>query len=148
MKLDKTGYNLIAQFEGLSLKPYKCSAGVPTIGYGNTFYSDGTKVTMDDKSISKGLALNMLVDIADDFAFDVYNVILKPINQNQFNSLVSIAYNIGINAFSKSTLLKKVKVNPNDETIKNEFLKWNKANGKMIKGLTIRREKECEIYFK
>jgi lysozyme len=58
-----------------------------------------------------------------------------------------LSYNIGLNAFSKSTLLKKVNFNPDDLTIKNEFLKWNKAGGKEVKGLTNRREQESQIYY-
>lgn len=147
MRLNNAGYLLICKFEGLSLTPYLCSAKVPTIGYGNTYYPNGKKVMMQDKAITKPEAFEMFKFIADKFALKVNELIKSNVNQNQFNALVSLSYNIGVNAFSKSTLLKKVNFNPDDLTIKNEFLKWNKAGGKEIKGLTNRREQESKIYY-
>lgn len=147
MKLDENGYKLIQSFEGLSLVPYKCSAGIPTIGYGNTFYPSGIKVTMNDKSISLDTAKWMLKQTADKFASQVDSLIKSNINQNQFNALVSIAYNIGIGGLQKSSLLKKVNANPNDSTIRNSFLIWNKAGGVENNGLTKRRTKEAQLYF-
>lgn len=147
MKLNNVGYLLICKFEGLSLIPYLCSAKVPTIGYGNTYYPNGKKVTMQDKAITKAEAFEMFKFIADKFAFKVNELIKLKVNQNQFNACVSLSYNIGLNSFAKSTLLKKVNFNPDDLTIKNEFLKWNKAGGKEIKGLTTRREIESQLYY-
>ena len=147
MRLNNAGYLLICKFEGLRLTPYFCSAKVPTIGYGNTYYPNGRKVTMQDKAITKPEAFEMFKFIADKFALKVDELIKSNVNQNQFNALVSFAYNIGVNGLEKSTLLKKVNFNPDDLTIKDEFLKWNKAGGKEIKGLTIRREKESQIYY-
>lgn len=147
MKLNNAGLLLICKFEGLSLIPYLCSAKVPTIGYGNCYYPNGKKVTMKDKAITKPEAFEMFKIIADKFALKVNELIKLNVNQNQFNALVSLSYNIGVNAFAKSTLLKKVNSNPNDLTIKNEFLKWNKAGGKVINGLTNRREQESKIYY-
>ena len=69
------------------------------------------------------------------------------LNQNQFNALVSFAYNVGTGNFSSSTLLKKVNRNPDDLTIKDEFLRWNKAGGKVLNGLTNRRNEEADLYF-
>ena len=102
---------------------------------------------MQDKAITKPEAFEMFKFIADKFALKVNELIKSNVNQNQFNSCVSLSYNIGVNAFEKSTLLKKVNFNPNDLTIKNEFLKWNKAGGKEVKGLTNRREQESQIYY-
>jgi lysozyme len=147
MKLDENGYLLIAGFEGLSLVPYLCSAKVPTIGYGNTFYPSGKKVTMQDKPITKAVALWMLKETANVFATQVNLLLKKPLTQNQFNALVSFAFNLGSQALGKSTLLKKVNANPNDPTIRNEFLKWNKAGGRILDGLTKRRTKEANLYF-
>ena len=148
MRLNNSGYLLICEFEGLSLKPYLCPANIPTIGYGNCFYSDGSKVTMNDKPISKYIAFEMFKTIADDFAKKVSKVITSPLNQNQFNAIVSFSYNCGISNLKSSTLLKKINTNHFDPTIKDEFLKWNKSKGKVLKGLTKRRELESEIYFK
>jgi len=147
MRLDENGYKLIAGFEGLSLKPYLCSAKIPTIGYGNTYYPDGKRVDLKDESITKEYALEIFKTVADRFALSVARYIKKPVTQNQFNSMVSMAYNIGTGAFSGSTLVKKVNINPDDATIRTEFLKWNKGGGKVINGLTIRRIKEANIYF-
>lgn len=148
MRLDDNGYKLISQFEGLSLKPYLDSIKVPTIGYGNTFYLNGKKVVITDKPITKEEALEMFKVIADGFARQVEKKLTKPVNQNQFNSLVSLAYNIGVGNFYKSTLLKYVNLNPNDGNIAKEFLKWNKAGGQVLNGLTNRRIKESALYFK
>lgn len=147
MKLNKEGYDLIKSFEGLRLKPYLCSAKVPTIGYGSTFYENNKKVLMSDPPITKQRAEELLQLSADRFARKVMNLVKKPITQNQLNALTSFAYNLGSGALASSTLLKKVNVNPNNVTIKNEFLRWNKANGVTLKGLTNRRIKEADLYF-
>jgi lysozyme len=147
MKLNKEGYDLIKLFEGLRLKPYLCSAKVPTIGYGSTFYENNKKVLMSDPPITKQRADELLQLSADRFARKVVNLVKKPITQNQLNALTSFAYNLGSGALASSTLLKKVNVNPNDLTIRNEFLRWNKANGVALKGLTNRRTKEADLYF-
>lgn len=147
MKLDDNGYKLIAGFEGLSLVPYLCSAKVPTIGYGNTYYPSGRKVTMQDKAITQATAWWMFREIADRFAIEVDKLIKSNVNQNQFNAIVSLAYNIGIGGLQRSSLLKKVNVNPNDPTITNSFLIWNKAGGKVVNGLTKRRSIEAKLYF-
>lgn len=147
MKLDENGYKLIQEFEGLSLVPYLCSAKVPTIGYGNTFYPSGKKVTMNDNPISLLTAKWMLKETANIFATQVNLLVKSKLTQNQFNALVSFAFNLGSQALGKSTLLKKVNINPNDITITNEFLKWNKAGGVALSGLTKRRTIESKLYF-
>ena len=148
MKLDKLGYKIITQFEGLSLKPYLCSARIPTIGYGNTYYPNGKRVTLIDEQITEVEAFEMFKTIADKFAKRVSGLLTKEVTQNQFNSLVSLAYNIGINSFATSTLLKKVNANPKDITISNEFKRWNKAGGVVVQGLVNRRLSEVENYNK
>ena len=147
MKLDNKGYLLITKFEGLSLKPYLDSIKVPTIGYGNTYYTDGKRVTLLDKEITKEVAFDMFKEVANRFGKRVDELVTSNINQNQYNALVSFAYNVGTGNFASSTLLKKVNKNPNDLTIKDEFLRWNKAGGKVINGLTNRRNEEANIYF-
>jgi lysozyme len=147
MILDNKGYLLITKHEGLKLKPYLCPAKIPTIGYGNTYYPDGKRVTLLDKDITKQQAFDMFKEIANRFAKRVDALVTSNINQNQFNSLVSFAYNVGTGNFSSSTLLKKVNRNPDDLTIKDEFLRWNKAGGKVLNGLTNRRNEEADLYF-
>jgi len=147
MKLDSKGYDLIKEFEGFSDRPYKCSANIPTIGYGNTFYPDGKRVSMLDKQITKDYADEIFKYVADNFAFKVSKLIKSKVTQNQFNALVSFAYNVGIGNLEKSTLLKLVNINPNDAMIAKQFLRWNKAKGKELKGLTNRRIKESALYY-
>ena len=147
MILDNKGYLFITKHEGLRLKPYLCPAKIPTIGYGNTYYSDGKRVTLLDKDITKQQAFEMFKEIANRFAKRVDELVITELTQNQFNALVSFAYNVGTGNFSSSTLLKKVNRNPNDLTIKAEFLRWNKAGGKVINGLTNRRNEEADLYF-
>jgi lysozyme len=147
MILDNKGYLLITNHEGLRLKPYLCSAKIPTIGYGNTYYPDGKRVTLLDKDITKQQAFDMFKEVANRFAKRVDTLVTSNLNQNQFNALVSFAYNVGTGNFSSSTLLKKVNKNPDDLTIKDEFLRWNKAGGKVLNGLTNRRNEEAILYF-
>ena len=148
MKLDEKGYKLITSVEGFSAKPYLDSAKIPTIGYGSTYYTDGKRVTMLDKQITKDQAYEMFKIIADRFAKTVDSKVTAEITQNQFNALVCFAYNVGTGSFQTSTLLKKVNTNPKDLTIKNEFLKWVKAGGVKLQGLVNRREKEIEMYYR
>ncbi|MFM2204461.1 MAG: hypothetical protein RLZZ605_1425 [Bacteroidota bacterium] len=152
MKLDRNGIELIASFEGLRLSPYYATElekqkGIVTIGYGSTFYDNGKKVQITDLPITKERALELLTVLADAFALKVNSLILKEVNQNQFNALVSLAYNIGINAFKTSTVLRLANNNPKDANIAKAFLMWNKQGGKELNGLTKRRIKESALYF-
>ena len=147
MKLNKEGANLIKSFEGCKLKAYQCSAKKWTIGYGNTFYEDGTLVKIGD-AISQQKAEQLFELIANEFASKVAKLVTSNVTDNQFGALTSFAYNCGVVNLQKSTLLKKVNANHNDITIKQEFLKWNKAGGKVLAGLTRRREAESNLYFK
>lgn len=148
MKLNSKGYDLIVKHEGLSLKPYLCPAKIPTIGYGNTYYSNGKRVTLLDEPITKEYALEIFKEIADRFAKAVSKLVVVPLNQNQFNALVSFAYNVGMANFQKSTLLKKVNKNKDDISIELEFNKWVFAKGVKLNGLVKRRKDESNIYFK
>lgn len=147
MKLNKAGADLIKEFEGCKLKAYQCSAMKWTIGYGNTFYDDG-KPVMPGHVITQEKAEQLFELIALDFAGKVAKLVPTHINPNQFGALVSFAYNCGVVNLQKSTLLKKVNANNNDPSIRSEFLKWNKAGGKVLGGLTRRREAESNLYFK
>lgn len=142
MKLNSIGYKELHQREGLRLKPYLDTKGVPTIAMGNTYYLDGTKVTMQDRPLTIEEAGNLATVTADKFSFQVDSLLKSKVNQNQFNALVSLAYNIGITGFRNSTVLRKVNINPNDPTIKEAFLMWTK--NPELKG---RRESEIKQYF-
>ena len=147
MKLDEDGYKLITTWEGFSSKPYLCPAKIPTIGYGNTYYPDGQRVTLLDKSITKEQAFDMFKFIADRFCLAVNKQLKVNVNQSQINALTSLTYNIGIAAFMNSSLLKLVNKNPDNILIALEFKKWNKVNKKEVAGLTNRRRHEADIYF-
>lgn len=137
--------NLVKKYEGFRSKPYKCPAGIPTIGYGSTFYLNGVKVSMLDSEISDTFALELLEKTLNDFANKIDKVIKVSLNQNQFDALVSFTYNIGICAFTKSTLLTKLN-NCDFQGASKEFVRWNKANGKVLKGLTNRRLDEQKLF--
>jgi lysozyme len=146
-KLSQKGLELIKQFEGLSLTPYVCSGGINTIGYGNTYYTNGKKVTLQDKPITKQQAEELLKHSLSTYEKAVDSFCRDDISQSQFDALVSFAYNLGTGALQKSTLIKKVNANPKDVTIADEFLKWNKAAGRVLAGLTKRRQAEANLYF-
>ena len=143
MQVSKNCIDLIKKFEGLSLKSYKCPAGLWTIGYGNTQWEDGTKVK-ENQTITIENAEKLLTFWVSKYA----NNIKVKCNQNQFDALVSFAYNTGIGNFNNSTLKKKVIANPDDPTIRAEFMKWVKSNGKQLAGLVKRRDAEANLYFK
>lgn len=146
-KLSKQGLDLIKKYEGFRANPYKCPAGVPTIGYGATYYPDGKRVKMTDSPITEKQASEMLKTMVIPYEKAVDTYCVDSINQNQFDALVSFAYNVGTNALKNSTLLKKLNINANDPTIKDEFMKWTKAGGKTLKGLVTRRTEESTLYF-
>jgi lysozyme len=141
------GLNLIKRYEGFSSRPYLCPAGVPTIGYGSTYYENNQKVELKDPPISEDWALELLLNNLVLYEKSVDSMVKSSINQAQFDALVSFCYNVGINAFRRSTLLKLINVNPNDPNIAVQFGRWNRANGKVIKGLVKRRQSEAALYF-
>lgn len=145
MELSQKGKDLIMQFEGLKLSAYQDSVGIWTIGYGNTFYEDGTAVRKGD-IITHNRAIELFNLIVKKFEVGVDELVTSLINQNQFDALVSLAYNIGLGNFKSSSLLKMVNKSPNDTTIYLQFLRWNKAKGKVIEGLTRRRMAESNLY--
>jgi lysozyme len=148
MKISQTGIDLIKSFEGLKLNAYKCSAGVATIGFGSTFYPDFKPVKMGDKlkniQEAEELLKLTLIEFEKNVSALFYNVILK---QNQFDALVSFAFNLGTGALAGSTLFRKIKINANDQTIALEFAKWVNAGGKKLPGLIRRRKAESDLYF-
>ena len=140
------GIPIIRKFEGLRLKAYLCQAGVPTIGWGNSFYENGSKVQLGDK-ITLDRADRLLFFIVAKFEGEVNKLVTSEINENQLGALTSFAFNVGTGNLKKSTLLKKVNINPNDPLIRNEFMRWTKAGGQVLKGLVTRRQAEADLYF-
>ena len=146
MKISEKGLNLIKKYEGFSSKPYMCPANVPTIGYGSTYYPNGTKVKLSDDSISEDEATQILEYIAQkDFGSAVNKFVIVELTQNQFDALVSFAYNIGRTAFENSTLLKLLN-RGEYEAAAEQFEKWNKSGGKVLSGLTKRRFDEQKLF--
>ena len=134
------------QFEGLRLNAYLCPANIPTIGWGNTFYESGRKVQMGE-TITKERADALFLWVANSFATQVRSMLRVQLNENQFSALVSFAYNVGNANLRTSTLLRLVNANPNDQNIRAQFLRWNKAGGREMAGLTRRRQAESNLYF-
>ena len=140
MKTSPKGIALIKEFEGLRLKAYLCPGGVWTIGYGHTTDVKPGMV------ISEAQAEEYLK--ADLSAFEWYlNGLGLALNQNQFDALVSFIYNVGTGNFSSSTLLRKIRVNPQDNSIMDEFLRWVYSKGRVLPGLQRRRLAEMKLYF-
>lgn len=147
----KYNLKLIKEFEGCSLVAYKdpiSRNGLPiTIGYGNTFYKDGSPVKLGDK-ITQSEADELVDLIAIRFIESMKPFLKSNLNENQLSSILSLVWNIGITNFSKSTILKKINKNPMDPSISDEFKKWNKSGGRVVNGLVRRREAEAKLYFK
>ncbi|WWW11143.1 lysozyme [Arcobacter cryaerophilus gv. pseudocryaerophilus] len=144
MKVSSKGLELIKEFEGFSSVAYLCSAKKATIGYGNTFWEDGTPVKIGDQ-ISKERAETLLKHVVDNFSVAVEVDIKIEVSQNQFDAMVSLAYNIGLGAFKNSTLLRQLN-RGNFVGASQEFLRWDKSNGKPLLGLTRRREREKLLF--
>ena len=144
MKISEQGKDLIRVFEGVRLKAYKCSSGVPTIGFGNTFYEDGTKVKIGD-SITLERARSLFDGLLPRYEKIVLNKVKRPLKQNEFDALVSHTYNTG----GSSTLFKLVQEDAPIEDIKKWWLtKYITANGKFLSGLQRRRLAEFDMFAK
>lgn len=148
--MTNAGKALIRKFEGCSLVAYLCPSKVWTIGYGNTFYADGTPVKEGDK-IDQATANQLFDIILDKFEKQVKmllgDTLLVTLPKEAIDALVSLAYNIGTGAFAKSTLLKKLKENKlNFDEIEKWWSCWNKSNGKVLNGLVRRRAAEFMMY--
>lgn len=147
MRISQRGVNLIKKFEGFRAKPYLCSAGVATIGYGSTYYENGVRVKLTDPPIDRVWAEQLLRNVLVHYEREVDAVTTDLITQNQFDALTSFTYNVGITNFRKSTLLQLVNSNYRDPKIRTQFLRWDKAGGRVIEGLKKRREIEANLYF-
>ncbi len=140
MNISEKGINLIKEFEGCKLESYKCSAGVWTIGYGHTGAEvhEGMKITQEqaEQYLKTDLTIH---------CNNVEKLVNVPLNQNQFDALVSLEYNIGYNAFKSSTLLKLLNQKKYKEAAE-QFTRWKYAGGKVLAGLVRRREKEKALF--
>ena len=139
MKISQEGISLIKKFEGCELEAYKCAAGVWTIGYGHT-EGVNPEDEMDKESAEELLALDLEV-----YERSVSWIIEVPLEQQQFDALVSFTFNLGETNLSKSTLRKVLNQEKYSE-VPNQIRRWNKAGGKVNEGLVRRREAEALLF--
>lgn len=145
MKVSDECIELIAAHEGCELKPCRCPAGVPTIGFGNTRYEDGTPVKLGDPPITRERANTLMRAALAEYEAAVSRYVQVPLKQHQFDALVSFAYNVGAQNLRGSTLLGKL--NRGDyEGAANEFHRWTLAAGKRLDGLARRRSSEANLF--
>tara|TARA_Y100000996_G_scaffold368729_1_gene315281 strand:+ start:230 stop:655 length:426 start_codon:yes stop_codon:yes gene_type:complete len=139
METSKTGLDLIKHFEGCELYAYKCPAGVWTIGYGHTKgVEPGMQITEQD-------AEDMLKEELIEYESYINDLVTVGLNQNQFDAMVSWVYNLGAGNLKASTLLKVL--NAGDYAgVPEQMLRWNKAGGKVLEGLTRRRQAEADLF--
>ena len=139
MKISQVGIDLIKNFEGCELESYLCSAGVLTIGYGTT------KNVVDGMKITQHQAEELLAKDLEEFEGYVEDLIDVPLEQNQFDALVAWTYNLGPTNLKTSTLRKVLNKGAYDD-VAEQINRWNKANGKVLKGLVRRRNAEAELF--
>ncbi|HAS0881964.1 TPA: lysozyme [Enterobacter roggenkampii] len=144
MQTSDKGIALIKQFEGCKLTAYQDSVGVWTIGYGWTQHVDGKPIRAG-MTIKQETAERLLKTGLVSYESDVSRLVKVGLTQGQFDALVSFTYNLGARSLSTSTLLRKL--NAGDYAgAADEFLHWNKAGGKVLNGLTRRREAERALF--
>lgn len=145
MKINEAGLDIIKYYEGWSSRPYKCPAGIATIGYGSTWDIDGQKVDMRHKKITKDHGEALLLRELRHVDHAIRKLVTAELTANMYSSLASIIYNIGSGNFQRSTL--RMKLNRGwYEDAANEFPKWRRAGGRILKGLVKRRAKERELF--
>lgn len=148
MTPSKNCIDLIKKFEGFRSEAYQDSVGIWTVGYGSTMWPDGKNVQPGQRMTIQEAEAVMTWELTRKGKEILSGLPTTIINQNQYDALVSFAYNLGVGALLKSTLFKKLKVNPNDPSIRTEFMRWVNAGGKRLTGLVRRREAEANLYFK
>lgn len=138
--------SLCRQFEGFRSKPYLCPAGIPTIGYGSTYYSNGKKVTLNDCPMSQEDAnVLLMAELQHTYLPGVLrNCPILATDERRLNAVVDFCYNLGIGRLQTSTLKRKINVQDWDGA-KEELMKWSKGGGKVLPGLLKRRKAECNL---
>ncbi len=154
MKMSSNGTALLAKWEGIRYKVYKDAAGLPTIGVGHLLTASQIRsgvITIDghqveyDGGLDDAQVIALLSQDLEHFEHAVNRGVMVPLSQNQFDALVSFAFNVGTHAFNKSTLLKVLNASHYDQ-VPNQLRRWVKAGDKTIPGLVNRREKEIELW--
>ena len=146
MKTSQSGISLIKGFEGKRLNAYYDGVGVWTIGFGTIKYPNGVWVKKGD-TCTEAQAESYLKNDLVKFENAINRLVKVPLNQNQFDALSSFTYNLGETNLSSSTLLKKLNAKDYAGTA-DQFPRWNKAGGKVMNGLTRRREAELILFLK
>lgn len=137
--------SLCRRFEGLYLRPYLCPAGVPTIGYGATFYEDGRRVKLTDPPITRQRAEDMLMHhLRTGFLRKTIRLCPDVDTPPRLAALVDFAYNLGAGNLQASTLRRRVNAGEWDD-VPAQLMRWNRAGGRVLRGLTIRRQAECAL---
>lgn len=144
LEISKDGIELIKHFEGFKANAYLCPAGVWTIGYGTIRYANGKKVREGDKC-TKAQATGYLKDDITRFEKSVNKLVTVPLQQHQFDALVCWTYNLGVTNLKNSTMLKVLNKGLYDQ-VPDQMRRWNRAGGKVLKGLTRRREAEAVLF--
>lgn len=139
IKISDAGIALVKQFEGCKLEAYRDAVGIWTVGFGHTGpdVHPGMKITQEE-------ADDLLADDLKVFEHCVNSAVSVPLTQGEFDACVSLAFNIGCGRFRASTLVRKLV--DNDDSASTEFLRWNKAGGRVLAGLTRRREAEKDLF--
>lgn len=146
MKTSQSGISLIKEFEGKRLKAYDDGVGVWTIGFGTIKYPNGVRVKKGDTCTELQAESYLKNDLVK-FENAINRLVKVPLNQNQFDALASFTYNLGETNLSNSTLLRKLNAKDYNGAA-NELLKWNRGGGKVMNGLTRRREAERKLFLK
>lgn len=145
-EISDEGVKHIQSVEGWRSRPYLDEGGVATIGWGATYYEDGTPVRMSDPAISKQRALELLLFTLDNYEHAV-NTIDERLTQSQFDALCSFCFNVGVERCTRSTLFRVVDDDPNDTEVVRQFYRWIYVKGRVSNGLVYRRKKEIELYY-
>lgn len=136
---------LMRRFEGFYSRPYICPAGVPTIGYGSTYYENGTRVTLTDEPVSKDRAEALLLWAVKTVYLPQVIRLCPGLNDaDKLAAIIDFTYNLGGSNLKVSTLRRKINEQKWEEA-KLELLKWVRGGGKVLKGLVIRRTAESEL---
>ena len=141
MNVSQNCVELIKHFEGFEDTAYLCPANVWTIGYGRT------RNVKEGDRITEAQAERDLLEELEEFKHQVLHSVKVELTQNELDALTSWTYNLGVGNLKSSTLLKKLNAGSKDE-VPSEMLRWNKASGKVLAGLTKRREAEAELWAK
>lgn len=145
MKISQAGIDLIKRFEGCSPTPYLCPANKFTVGYGHVLGNGVTLAESDNRKFTIGEIDELLRTDLRRFERGVLRYCTVHLSQSQFDALVSFAYNLGLGTLQRSTMRQKI-LRQDGQAASKELLKYDKVNGKALKGLTRRRQAEYRLF--